>query len=194
MRRRPVIAVSLVAVAAFSLLAAGCGSSPNRAVASLGSSTNTSAASATTTGSSAPGGELAEYAGCMRSHGVPTFPDQPSYGTSNSIKTEKSAINQVTAAEASSPRFESAQRGCSRYAPQGQPPAHVSAQEITKLLAVSHCMRAHGVADFPDPNPTTGDFVTPAGLDKTSPQVLSALRACASLGRAAGLAAPTISP
>jgi len=65
--RRPLIFVSILAFAAFSLLAAGCGGgggSPG--VANVASSTTTTTAT-TQTG-------LVAFAACMRSHGVPNFP------------------------------------------------------------------------------------------------------------------------
>jgi hypothetical protein len=191
MRCRPVIVGSVVAVAAFSLLAAGCGSPPTGRVANLDTTTTTTA-SAGAGGSAAPGGELAQYAGCMRSHGFSNFPD--SFGSSTAIRAAKGQINQISTAEASSPRFQAAQRACATYAPQTEPTRRVAPGEIQKLLAVSRCMRAHGVPTFPDPNPTTGDYATPAGIDKNSPEVLAALRACGSLGQAAGLVVPNTGP
>jgi hypothetical protein len=50
----------------------------------------------------------------------------------------------------SSPTFQAATRACEKYAPTTAPPEHVSAQEMRKLLAVSSCMRTHGV---PSPSP-----------------------------------------
>jgi hypothetical protein len=66
--------------------------------------------------------------------------------------------------------FQAATRACAKYAPATTPPQHVSAEEMQKLLAVSHFMRAHGVPNFPDPDPVTGALKTPAGLDKNAPQ------------------------
>jgi hypothetical protein len=59
------------------------------------------------------------------------------------------------------------------------------------LVEYATCMRAHGVPTFPDPNPTTGAMNPPAGIDRGSPQVIAALRACSSLGEAAGLGPPS---
>jgi hypothetical protein len=193
MRRR--ILISVVAVAALSLLVAGCGGggSPAPGVAGLGTTT-TAPATATTDGS-APGGELAEYAGCMRSHGVLGFPDPASLGSSSGIKAAKSQIAQVAERDTSSATFLAAQRACARYHGAGAaPPPHPSPQELQKLLAVSRCMRAHGIESFPDPDPTTGELTPPAGISRSSPQVVAALRACSSLGQAAGLGLPHTTP
>jgi len=174
------------------LAATGCGSdSPDAAVASLATTTTTSApAGAAVTGGSSPGGELLEYATCMRSHGVSNFPDSATFASSGGIKAAKGQIAQIAQSEASSPTFQAAQRACAKYYGPSTPRQHVSPQEMRKLLAVSRCMRAHGIANFPDPNPVTGELATPAGIDKSSPQVVAALRACSSLGRAAGLGPP----
>ena len=187
-RRHPLVAAAVIGLA---LVAAACGGgSPNGEVASLGMNTTTAPAAAGATGGSPSGGGLVEYATCMRSHGVSSFPDSASFGSSDAIKAAKGQISRVSASEASSPRFQAVQRACAEYAPPTAPSQHVSPQEMQKLLAVSRCMRAHGVPSFPDPNPTTGELATPAGIDRNSPQVVAALRACSSLGRAAGLGPP----
>jgi hypothetical protein len=186
---------TVVAVAALSLLAAGCGGggSPSAGVAGLGTATTTAAAGAATGGSS-PGASLAEYAGCMRSHGIRSFPGSSFFGSSPDIKAAKSRIAQVSQSEAALPTFQAAQRACAKYGPPTASPPHVSAEEMQKLLAVSRCMRTHGIPNFPDPDPTTGELTTPPRLDKTSPQAVAAIRACSSLGRAAGLGPPTTTP
>jgi hypothetical protein len=190
-RRSRFIPVGLVAVAAFSMLGAGCGGggSSNAGVASIGTTTTAEAGAAATSGSS-PGGELGEYSSCMRSHGVTIFPDPAAFGSPAGIRAAKGRMAQIAASEVSSAMFQRAQRACAKYYGPPTQPARVSPQEIQKLLAVSRCMRAHGIPDFPDPNPDTGELGTPADIDESSPQVLAALRACSSLGRAAGLGPP----
>jgi hypothetical protein len=124
----------------------------------------------------------------MRSHGISNFPD--SFGTSAAIKAAKGEIAHITDSEASSPTFQTAQRACVKYYTPVTPSTQVSSAKMQKLLAVSRCMRSHGVPSFPDPNPTTGELSTPTGLDTHSPVVVAALEACQSLGRAAGLGTP----
>jgi hypothetical protein len=81
----------------------------------------------------------------MRSHGVPNFPD-PSSGGGIQINSS-SGINPF------SPAFKAAQSQCAKLMPGGGPGAHGPPSEQAKqlMLAVSRCMRAHGVSGFPDP-------------------------------------------
>ena len=179
------------------LVTAACGGgSPNAGVASVGrtTTTTTTAARAGTVaaGGAAPGGALVEYARCMRSHGVTSFPEPGDLGAPNAIRAFKGQIAQSVGALASSPTFRAAQRACDKYyGPPTTSAPQVSAQEMQKLLAVAHCMRAHGVPDFPDPNPITGEMNPPANVSRNSPIVLAALRSCTPLARAAGLGPPS---
>lgn len=179
------------AVMGLALAVAACGGGAPK-VASLGTSTTPVPTTAEASGGpSSSGGALVEYARCMRSHGVLSFPEPASLGAPDAIRAFKGEIAQSVGSLASSPRFEAAQRACAKYyGPPTTSSPQVSPQEMQKLLAVSRCMRAHGVPNFPDPDPTTGQLNAPAGISKNSPQVLAALRACRSLGQAAGLGPP----
>jgi hypothetical protein len=191
--RRRRLLVAFPAVIGLALAAAACGGGgPKAGVASVGATTTTTAAraGAVATAGSPPGGALVEYARCMRSHGVVNFPEPGSLEAPGAIRSFKGQVAQSVASLASSPRFQAAQRACAQYAPQTTSSPPVSPQEMQKLLAVSRCMRAHGVPDFPDPNPVTGDMNPPPGISRNSPIVLAALRACTPLARAAGLGPP----
>jgi hypothetical protein len=83
----------------------------------------------------------------MRSHGVPNLPDP---GHEGGIQLSPSAgINP------SSPAFKAAQMQCAKLLAGAEPDAVGPPSEQTKeqLLAISTCMRAHGVSGFPDPTP-----------------------------------------
>ena len=179
------------AVIGLAIAAAACGGGSPAGVASLGTTTTAAPAGARDVGGPASGPPLVEYATCMRSHGVLNFPDPATFGSSDGIKAAKGQMVQVSRSEGSSPTFQAAQRACAEYYGPPTTSSRVSAQEVRKLLAVSRCMRAHGVPTFPDPNPTTGAVNPPAGIDRGSPQVIAALRACSSLGEAAGLGPPS---
>ena len=90
----------------------------------------------------------------MRAHGVTNFPD-PGSGGGIQIPIG-SGINPQA------PAFQSAQRACRKLLPGGGPSGHASEQQKLRMFAMSRCMRAHGVTDFPDPvsNPPAGP---PAG-------------------------------
>jgi hypothetical protein len=128
--RRRVLAVALAAVTGATALSA-CGSS---ARSNSGSGSN-------------GGGAGIKFADCVRSHGVPNFPD-PSVGGGIQI-SPSSGIN------AQSPAFQSAQNACSKLMPGGGP-GRGSAPESRKLamLRLAQCMREHGLSTFPDPTAT----------------------------------------
>ena len=109
------------------------------AIAACGSSTHS--AGATLGGSSLANAELT-VSECMRSHGVPNFPD-PS-GGGGGFNLNGSGINPQSLA------FESAQHRCFKLLPGGGPGAHPM-RAMAQALQVSECMRRHGVSGFPDP-------------------------------------------
>jgi hypothetical protein len=159
---------ALVAVTLLALLVAGCGGGGS-GVASVGSATTSSTAAT-------QNGPLA-YSACMRSHGVPKFPDPNSSGV---IPKE-----QVVAVNPGSPQFEAAQRACQRLQPNGgQPNRAEVAQHLGDMLAFARCMRTHGVANFPDPTSSgelTHETLASAGIDIHQPAVLQAADACVSV-------------
>jgi hypothetical protein len=118
----------------FSLAAVSCAV----ALAACGSSSNGSSNAASSF--TAKG---VAFADCMRSHGVPNFPD-PSGGGGIHIEAG-SGINPF------SPSFQGARKACGKLLPGGGPSAHPSEEAKTAMLAISRCMRSHGITDFPDP-------------------------------------------
>jgi hypothetical protein len=86
------------------------------------------------------------FSQCMRSHGVPNFPD-PSAGGGIKL-TRGSNINPFA------PSFKTAHAQCQRLLPGGGPPPGVSEQQKEQMVRMSECMRAHGVTRFPDPTTT----------------------------------------
>jgi hypothetical protein len=109
------------------------------AIAACGSSSHSVAAASR--GLSLAHSEL-KVAECMRSHGVPNFPD-PS-GAGGGFNLNGSGINPQ------SPAFESAQQTCFKMLRGGGPGAHPT-QAMAQALQISECMRRHGVSGFPDP-------------------------------------------
>jgi hypothetical protein len=84
------------------------------------------------------------FSDCMRSHGVPNFPDP---GSGGGVQ-----IPQGSAINPQSPAFQSAQNACSKLIP-GSGPSRGHPSETRKLamLKLAECMRSHGLSTFPDP-------------------------------------------
>jgi hypothetical protein len=91
--------------------------------------------------------DFLKFSGCMRSHGVPNFPDPGSNGIQF---TPGSGINPA------SPAFKSAQARCKKLLPGGGPKAASapppSASAVRAALTWARCIRKHGVPNFPDPS------------------------------------------
>lgn len=84
------------------------------------------------------------FADCMRSHGVPNFPD-PSAGGGVQFSVG-SGINPK------SPAFQSARSQCFKLLPFAGPNRpQATAARKRQMLRLSECMRSHGVTGFPDP-------------------------------------------
>jgi hypothetical protein len=196
MQRRRAIGLAAASLAALGLLVAGCGGgggSPQ--VASLGGDTTTtsqndtggepSGSSSSSSGTSrsigggsfslgGSGSQLMRFAACMRSHGIPNFPDPNAQGVISGNL------------DPGSPQFQQAQRACSKDLPHGGTPTPAQeAQMRSQALAYSACMRSHGLPNFPDPDFLSGGRVAlkitaGTGIDPRSPQFQAAQKACQS--------------
>jgi hypothetical protein len=184
--RHALIAVLALSVAAVAMLAAGCGGSASPSVASLGTSgagTSTSseggsAAGPSTSGSSG-GPNLAlkigngrQFSACMRSHGVPNFPDPDSQGRFSSVHIDVSKQTSAAADEACKHLLS---RGRGTATPQQQQ------QKFTFALKVAGCLRAHGFPNFPDPivsGQGASENLSAARIDANSPQFQAAQTTC----------------
>jgi len=178
--RRPLLLGSVVAVAAFSLLAAGCGGgggSPGVANVASTAAASTTATPATATPATAQNGLLA-FSRCMRSNGMPSFPDPQRFIGGN----VKLTLHQLGA---NNPHFQAAISACSDLLPsRGGSSAQTAQQQRTQLadeLSFARCMRSHGVSRFPDPTAQgqlTIEMVQAQGIDVHSPAVLQDVQAC----------------
>jgi hypothetical protein len=163
---RRLILVSAVTVVAFALLAAGCGSG------SPGAPNVASGSTATTT--TAQHG-LVTFSQCMRSNGVPSFPD-PRHFPDGSVKL-------IIRRGSGNPRFQAAMTACNHLLPHGGPQqdAQQTRTQLANELSFAHCMRSRGVSHFPDPTAQGGlsvEMVQAQGIDVHSPQVLRVVQAC----------------
>jgi hypothetical protein len=177
------------ALVVLGVLAAGCGgNSPTGGVASLSShaskasTTSSTAAGSTGGGESSPGSQAVAYAECMRSHGVPNFPDPKVSTNGNEVKVAIGVNPSITG----NPHFKSAQQACNKLLPGGGPgegPTHqITPQEQSRYLKAADCVRSHGVPNFPDPTFSGGGVhIEHQGLNESSPAFKAAVHACESL-------------
>lgn len=181
--------LSMTVLASLALLFAGCGggsSSSNGGVARLSSNTGSGS------GSGSPEVAALAFARCLRSSGVPNFPD-PKPGGGFLFHTGAGV-------DPSSAAFKAAQAKCKQFMPpgpsSGSPP---SAQTLAHYLKIAQCMRRNGISNFPDPQTTVPSnpraalgggngvisdiegaiLVFPGTIDHQSPLFTRAAAACA---------------
>lgn len=158
------------------LLAAGCSSGTNGGAGQAGASPPPAAGAGNAGGAGVKFAELIRFASCMRTHGVPRFPDPIAVSNGKPVFPAESGVNQ------NSPQFSRAQQACrSLLASQRQGEGALTAQDQVDYLRAVQCMRAHGVTGFPDPVFPAGGgvrFPVPAGLNTHTPQVAAAVAVC----------------
>jgi hypothetical protein len=156
---------------AVSVLVAGCGGGGTASVANVPSSSSTTTTATTQSG-------LVAFARCMRSNGVPSFPD-PQHFAGGSVKL---TIHQL---QSESPRFQAAMSACNHLLPNGPGGSQETEQQqrtqLADELSFARCMRSHGVARFPDPTAQgelSVEMVQAQGIDVHSPKVLHVVQEC----------------
>ncbi|HWB21663.1 MAG TPA: hypothetical protein VG652_02110 [Gaiellaceae bacterium] len=163
---------ALVGAATLVLAAAACGGHPSDGhVAQLASTTT----STSTRAGALPGvdGAIA-FSRCMRSHGVPAYPDPGSDGTLPKKTPQQLGVG--------SSEFQHAQGACIHLVPNGGRPTQIQVQQYrSTMLIYAHCIRSHGVANFPDPDSRGHLDIGPGtAVDLNSPQFQAAYQACKS--------------
>ena len=122
-----------------------------------------------------------KFAECLRSHGLPDFPDPSSNGAFQ--------ISSSSGVIPGSPQFQAAQKACRKFTPNGGAPLSPAQQAkmLAQLLKYSECMRSHGITDFPDPQSSNGHVgfsiraSSGSDLDPNNPQFQGANKACEEL-------------
>ena len=168
-RSWPQWVAALATVALTGMLATACGGDSSPAATTGGS---TSA-----TGGSTNSPSAVAYSRCMRSHGVPNFPDPDIKGNYPAVDPQHLGI--------SSTQYQAAEQACQDLLPIGGslqqqtnqclwfgncPPALLQ-QLLNIEREYARCMRSHGVPNWPDPTINKGrpafDLST-AGIDTQS--------------------------
>jgi hypothetical protein len=167
-RLRPLAALAPVVMAG---LISACGSS-----APAGASGNNTAAAIE---------KGVKFAECMRSNGVPKFPDPSA--------SDQFTIDEVangTSLDTNSPTFTQALGACKTLAPAGFEGSPRSTKQQAAALKFAQCIRANGVSDFPDPaagQPLVDTNQIPSASTSSGRSVLNAaMQKCSAFGAAAG--------
>jgi hypothetical protein len=161
----PLAAAAIVAATVI----AACGSNSPNSSSSSGSGGHPTYAQAQQ--------DAVNFSGCMRSHGVPSFPDP------TSPRGFKSSMNPSSAG----PAFQRAATACRHLLPGGGSSRQSGAQDqahTVALLAFARCLRSHGFPNFPDPTGSgdvTHEMIANAGISLHQPAVLQAADACVSV-------------
>jgi hypothetical protein len=183
-------AAAIIAAATLALLAAACSS---------GSPSSAGSGGSPSAGDSASSPSAVGFSSCMRSHGVPTYPDPDSSGTLP--KPNAQALGVSTA------QFNAAQTACQHLLPTTGGsltasslqqcymadvcPQGLVQQAVNQGLKFARCMRSHGVPSWPDP--TIDSEGRPAFNIRVPrpnpPKVSTAINECERLERAGSLLA-----
>jgi hypothetical protein len=176
-RRRPrlrgtALVMAGILVAGLAVVACGGSSTPGVATGSPAAAVSPSADGST---------GLLAYSTCMRSHGVPNFPDPDSSG---GIPKETGQQLGVGLSQ-----LQAAQNACQHLIPPGeslggQPIQTITAQQQQYYLKAAACMRSHGVPSFPEPVFQNGQVEFPELshlVDLNSPQFTQAYHVCQKL-------------
>ena len=142
-------------------------------VIATGSLTLTTAACGGSHGSS-PGtvsayDQARTFAKCVRTHGVPLWPEPETSGLFDKSKLTPRQVG------AGSSQIATAERACKSLLPTHSATTQQS-HVVAQALSFSRCMRAHGATNFPDPQ-SNGAIVIPHTMEN-SPAYLAALNFC----------------
>jgi hypothetical protein len=187
--RRARVVVVITATVGLALLAAACSSSPSSTGSAIspsgGGSANSPSAVGAGSGSSSDGGSGSSsaqiaYSQCVRSHGIPNFPDPSSSG-----QIPKETAQQLGV---SNSQLDAAQSACQHLLPgkslSGQTSQTITTQQQQDYLNLASCMRSHGITSFPDPTFRGGSVEFPMLqhlVDIQSTQFMQAYHTCQKL-------------
>lgn len=152
---------AVIGTVGLTLLTAACGGSH--------SSDPGGGSHSSSSGGGSPYEQARAFAACVRTHGVPLWPEPESSGRFDKTKLTPQQLG------AGSAQIAAAQRACKSLLPTSYatgPQSHVVAQ----ALRFSRCMRGHGATNFPDPQ-SNGAIVVPHAMEN-SPAYLAALNFC----------------
>ncbi len=159
-------AAAIIAAATLAMVAAACSGSPS----STGPGGSSNAGGLVS--SQAASSKAVAFSHCMRSHGVPDFPDPFSRGGVPKVTPQQVGV--------SNSQFQVAERACAQLL---QPTQAQVPEIMTGMLNFARCMRSHGVPNWPDPSTDSSGqpvFNIP-GIDPDSPRVSNTADECTHL-------------
>jgi hypothetical protein len=176
--------VRATAAVALGVIVAACsGASKSPTVPSASSQPIASAAAAAEASSAGatPLAQALAYSECLRSHGVPNFPDP--------VPTPRGGYGyRTTGIDPHAAAFQAALQACKALpSPWQSAGQQLSTAQQQAWLSWARCIRAHGVPNFPDPRfPGGGAVQIPDEGGLNSSQLQSATTACKSQMPSAG--------
>lgn len=121
------------------------------------------------------------YSQCMRAHGIKDFPDPNANGGLTANGAPGGDL------DPSNPKYQTANTACQSLMNSGMSQAQQQTQ-YRQGLKYARCLRQHGIANFPDPQPpgsapqsqsnSSGSGQGGPQIDTNSPQFVAANRAC----------------
>src|SRR6266487_765617 len=175
LRRHRRTVAAFIAIVSVVLLAAACSGSGSAA-----GSGGSNAGESTTSPSAVA------YAACMRSHGVPNYPDPDSNGQLPKTSAQRLAV--------STSQLQAAQQACQHLLPNAggsleqqteqcistsNCPQALVQQILTAERKFAQCMRSHGMPKYPDPTidsegrPIFVFSISKDGFDPHEPQIMT---------------------
>ncbi|MGB9113640.1 MAG: hypothetical protein WCF24_13055 [Acidimicrobiales bacterium] len=165
-----------LALAAVAVLDVACGNdSAFPGVAANGPSTTTTTSPGSARSAVPSSTKMLEFAQCMRSHGVSDFPE--TVAPARALSANPSMQYLGNSFNPNSPTYQRASAACEKYAVASPVTAAGAAKVAAEQLKYAHCMRSHGVSDFPDPS-ANGGFPIPKSIDENSSTYRAAESAC----------------
>jgi len=115
------------------------------------------------------------FAECMRSHGIPNFPDPTANGGFTKAALRRLGISKS--------KLQAAQAKCTAYLPSGGGSESIPTKDQKDYLKAAACLRRHGVPNFPDPVFSNGNvsFDIPSTINQHAPKVVRAIQTCQKL-------------
>ena len=171
MRRSHLCAAAVVALVVTVAGCSGGSKSPTGPTAGSRPTTTAALAGGSASAGATPLAQAVAYSQCIRSHGVPNFPD-PVQTPSGGYGYRTTGIDPNAAA------FQEALQACKALpSPWNSTGQQLSPAQQQAWLNWAMCIRAHSLPDFPDPT-FSGSEVHDSGVASNSPQLQSAMDAC----------------